>query len=136
MIRLAPLWEIDAIWPHIAEGMKECCDRSGGDITPDWLFMTCRRGEALLLLIEDGDKRVLGALICRPEVWAGERVLRISGACGVEMARWIEELRAYREWPDMLGFSRAIFEGRKGWGAVPGVRVIRQVYEVDIGNGR
>lgn len=136
MIRLAGLLEVDAIWPHIAEGMKECCRRSGGDITPDWLFMQCRKGDALLFIVTEGDA-LLAAMVCTSGQWGSSRVLRIVGATGWAIDRWIDELTEYREWVDRLGFSKVVFEGRAGWQRViPKARVLRQVYEVDLGDGR
>lgn len=133
MIRLASLFEVDAIWPHIAEGMKDCCERSGGDITPDWLFIACRKGEAILLTFEADKHEILGALIAVPQQWANERVLRILGLCGREMDRWLEDLKAYNP---PLGIEKVIFEGRPGWAKVPGVREIRRVYEMEMSHGR
>ena len=132
MIRLASLFEIDAIWPHIAEGMKDCCGRSGGDITPDWLYLACRKGEAILVTFEDSERHILGGLVAVPQQWANDRVLRILALCGRDMADWLDDLKAYNP---PLGIEKAIFEGRAGWAKVPGIREIRRVYEVDL-NGR
>jgi len=132
MIRLASLFEVDAIWPHIAEGMKDCCERSGGDITPDWLYLACRKGEAILVTLEDSERHILGGLIAVPQQWANDRVLRILALCGRDMADWLDDLKAYNP---PLGIEKAIFEGRAGWAKVPGIREIRRVYEVDL-NGR
>jgi hypothetical protein len=133
MIRLAAIAEIDAIWPRIAAGMEECCRRSGGDITPDWLFFTCRKGDALLAVIEDGEGEFQAALIAAPQAWGGRRVLRILALSGRDMAGWLEELTAF-ELP--LGIDTVIFEGRAGWGRIPGVREIRRVYEADMKGAR
>lgn len=133
MIRLANLFEIDAIWPHIAEGMKECCERSGGDITPDWLFLSCRKGEAILVTFEDGDRRIAGGLVASPQQWAGGRVLRILAITGRDMKGWLDDLLAYNP---PLGIDKVIFEGRSGWARVPGVREVRRVFELDMSDGR
>lgn len=129
MIRLAGLAEIDTTWPKIAAGMEACCRRSGGDITPDWLFFACRRGEALLALVEDGEGEIEAALIAAPQVWGGRRVLRILALCGRDMAGWLGELKAFKP---PLGIDTVIFEGRAGWSRVPGVREVRRVYETDL----
>jgi hypothetical protein len=128
MIRLVPIAGVDAIWPRIAAGMEECCRRSGGDITADWLFFGCRKGEALLAVVEDGDE-IAGALIATPQYWDGRRVLRILALCGRDMASWLEELKAFRP---PLGIEKVIFEGRAGWSRVPGVREVRRVYEAEL----
>lgn len=134
MIRLASQFEVDTIWPHIAEGMKDCCDRSGGDMTPVWLFMACRKGEAILVTFEDAKREIQGGLIATPQIWAGEQVLRILALCGRDMGDWLADLKAYNP---PLGIEKVIFEGRAGWKrALPGVREIRRVFEVDLGNGR
>lgn len=136
MIRLAGVEEVDALWPVFADGMQECCRRSGGDITPDWLFMCCRRGEALLFVI-DVEGKPKAALVARPEQWGPDRVLRLIAAAGTEMDRWLGELSDHRAFIDRLGISKVIFEGRKGWErVVPKARVLRHVYEVDLNHGR
>lgn len=132
MISLVPLIHIDAVWPHIAEGMKKACTRAGGDITPDWLFEICRKGDALLFVAHENNA-VMAGLVCKVENWSGRRVLRILAAAGWRMERWLPALRDYREWLQRLGVNQVIFEGRKGWERVlPRARVVRQVYEVDI----
>jgi hypothetical protein len=132
MIRLAAVAEVDAIWPKIAAGMEECCRRSGSDITPDWLFFACRKGEAMLVVVEDGDE-IAGALIAASQYWGGRRVLRILALCGHDMASWLDELRAIKP---LLGIEKVIFEGRAGWSRVPGVRELRRVYEADLEGAR
>jgi hypothetical protein len=134
LIDLVPLAHIDAVWPDLAEGMKKACIRGGGDLTPSWLFEICRKGEALLFVAHE-DGKVMAGLVCRVENWSGTKVLRILALTGHSMKTWLSELRAYRAWLDNLDIETVIFEGRKGWGILPGAEVIRQVYRVDI-NGR
>lgn len=132
MITLVPLSHVDQIWPALADGMKEACRRGGGDLTPDWLFTVCRKGDALLFVAHD-ELEIQAGMICRVENWSGERVLRILAACGWDMGRWLPSVCDYREWLDSIGVAKVVFEGRKGWErAVPRARVLRQVYEVDI----
>lgn len=112
--------------------MKKACTRAGGDITPDWLFEICRKGDALLFVAHE-ENVVMAGLVCRVENWSGRRVLRIQAAAGWGLERWLPALRDYREWLQRLGVNQVIFEGRKGWQRVlPRARVVRQVYEVDI----
>lgn len=168
MIRLIGLNEVDAIWPSIAEGMAACCKKSGGDITPDWLFMSCRRGDALLYVVEktgrvlsEGkitylepkgiaygstaewveQKTLAGALIGQPQIWAEERVLRVTAFCGADMETWLEEL-LHTRLLSQIGIGKVVFDGRAGF--LPWlqellgkerVRVVRQVYELDLTRG-
>lgn len=132
MISLIPLSHVDQVWPHLSEGMKEACRRGGGDLTPDWLFAVCRKGDALLFVAHD-DLVIQAGLVCRVETWSGQRVLRILAACGWDMDQWLPAVREYREWLRNLDISRVVFEGRRGWQrAIPQARVLRQVYEVNI----
>ena len=132
MISLVPLSHIDGVWPAIANGMKEACWRCGGDITPDWLFQICRKGEALLFVAHEGEE-IKAGLVCRVENWSGAKVLRIQAACGMNMETWLQSVMDYREWLDNLAIEKVIFEGRKGWERmVPQARVLRQVYEVEL----
>lgn len=131
-IRLVALHEVDAVWPLLAEGMKEACRRSGDDLTPWFLLQSARRGDALLFVIVAGGTLRAG-LVARPESWGGRRVLRILALAGEEMARWLPLLRAHRQWCDALGVEAVVFEGRPGWQrAVKDARVVRVTYEVEL----
>jgi hypothetical protein len=129
-IRLVALHEIDAVWPLVAEGMKEACRRSGDDLTTWFLLQSVRRGDALLFVaIADG--LLKAALMCRPEVWAERRVLRILALAGADMEAWLPALMAERNWRDALDVEAVVFEGRPGWQRViKNARVVRATYEV------
>lgn len=140
MIRLASLFEIDAIWPHIAEGMRDCCERFTDDLTPDWVLGGCRQGNLFLFVFEEDakgytGKHILGALVARAETRQGKRALCILALCGFDMGKWIGDLRTH-SWPAQMGFAKIVFEGRKGLGRViPEAREIRRVFELDLSNG-
>jgi hypothetical protein len=129
-IRLVALHEIDAVWPLVADGMKEACRRSGDDLTTWFLLQSVRRGDALLFVaIADG--LLKAALVCRPEVWAERRVLRILALAGADMEAWLPALMAERNWRDALDVEAVVFEGRQGWQRViKNARVVRATYEV------
>lgn len=140
MIRLASLFEVDAIWPHIAEGMKDCCERFTDDLTPDWVLTGCRQGNLFLFVFEEDakgytGKRILGALVARAENRQGKRALCILALTGFDMAKWLTDLRAF-SWPRDMGFEKLVFEGRAGLAYVmPDAREVRRVFEVDLENG-
>jgi hypothetical protein len=129
-IRLVALHEVDTVWPLIAEGMKECCRRSGDDLTPWFLLQAVRRGNALLFVMIAGGL-LKAALVCRPEVWGVRRVLRILALAGADMDAWLPALMAERTWRDALDVEAVVFEGRPGWQrVVKNARVVRATYEV------
>jgi len=139
VIRLVPAGEVDQVWPDIAEGMKEACRRCGDDVSVWHLFSWVRRSDALLFIAaaDIGPEESQAALVVRPEQWGGRPVLRILALTGWDIDRWLPELAAHRDWPDMLGAKTVIFEGREGWKRkLPQARVVRSIYEVDMDNGR
>ena len=136
MIRLVPAGEVDQVWPEIAEGMREACRRCGDDVSAWHLFSWVRRSDALLFAAM-ADGSIKAALVVRPEQWGGRQVLHILALTGWDIDRWLPELAAHRDWPDMLDIQTVIFEGREGWKRkLPQARVVRSIYEVDMDNGR
>jgi hypothetical protein len=131
-IRLVALHEVDAVWPLLAEGMKEACRRSGDDLTPWFLLQSVRRGDALLF-VAVGEGMLKAGLVCRPEAWGARRVLRILALTGWEMGEWLPVLSEHRAWCDALDVQSVIFEGRQGWQrVVKNARVVRTIYEVKL----
>lgn len=125
MIRLVPVLLVDAAWPALIDGMERACQRSGGQYTAAWLHGLCRRGEAYLVV--DGDP-VRAGVVCQEQNWSGRTVLNVLAAAGKPydaggFARFAKTV---------LRANRIVFEGRKGWERLPGVRVVRHVYEMDI----
>jgi hypothetical protein len=129
-VRLVALHEVDALWPLLAEGMKEACRRSGDDLTTWFLLQSVRRGDALLFVAIAGGA-LKAALVCRPEVWGARRVLRVLALAGADMDAWLPMLMAERTWRDALDVEAVVFEGRPGWQrVVKNARLVRATYEV------
>ena len=131
MIRLAGVHEIDTIWPLLEKGMAEACRRGRGTADPYWLWTICRRSEAMLFYVLDG-QTVKAGCVCEVQNVQGERVLKIHALCGMGSKEWLKELSAYAA--NFLHVTKGVFEGRPGWGRLPGVKLVRSVYEVDLIN--
>lgn len=130
MIRLAHILEIDAMWPHLQDGMAIACQKGGAQYTETWLHTLCRRGDAYLVVdLDDGEIRA--AVVCQEQNWTGRIVLNCLAACGREMDEWLEPLREFGN--RTFRVEKYVFDGRPGWQRTPGVRVLRYVYEVDAG---
>lgn len=127
MIQLVPVLLVDTVWPQLIEGMSEACRRGGGQYTQDWLHSLCRKGEAYLVVDLEGET-VNAAVVCQNQVWSGKSVLYLLACCG----------RPYRPRPFIdfakgnFSFDTIVFEGRKGWGKLPGVRTVRHVFEMEV----
>lgn len=108
--------------------MIEACRRGGGQYTEGWLHQAARRGDAYLLIEVDGGE-VRGGLVCQEQNWSGRTVLNVLAATGRDARKWAADLKAFAA--DNFSVESIVFEGRPGWGrVVPGVRVLRHVYEV------
>lgn len=133
MIRLAGPADVDRAWPLIAEGLREACERTGGDISPGYLWQECRAMRCFLLVAND-EATITGASVWRPETWGGGEVLRCLAMYGRE-----DDFRDLAEAALAVmkgcGATRVMFEGRKGWArskAFEGLRMkeVRTLYEI------
>lgn len=130
---LAGAHQIDALWGKVSHGLEAACRRSGGDLTADYLWAECRSGRAFLVVVSS-DTWITGASVYRFEQWTSGKVLRCLALYGTGMADWLPQLLSLlREMARAGGALRLVTEGRTGFArALPKVRVLRQVYEMDI----
>lgn len=129
MIQLVPVFQVDAIWPHLKEGMEKACKRGGGQYAHDYLWTMCRRGDAMLVVIRDGE-HIKGGVVCEVQNWTGRQVLYVHAACGSDMKSWLQALHGFGT--THFGVQSIIFQGRPGWKVTPGVKVVRHVFEVAV----
>ena len=110
--------------------MRKACEKGGRQFTEDGLHLTCRRGDAYLVLMME-DSKIETAVVIQPQQWANMQVLHVLAATGGDRTGWWEPMVAWgRE--TFPGCSHLIFDGRPGWGRMPGVKVLRHVFEVDL----
>lgn len=131
-MQFVPVLLVDRYWPQIREGMETACKRGGGQYTEGWLHAICRRGEAMLVADVEDD-RVRAAFVLQEQNWSGRVVIFLHAACGFDMGEWFNALREFGA-ANFPG-KPVIFEGRPGWGRMPGVKVVRHVFEVEAGYG-
>ena len=130
MIQIVPMFQVDAVWPHLKDGMETACSKGGGQYTHDWLWTLCRKGDAFLIVAVE-DEAVKGGVVCQVQNWTGRMVLNVLAACGRDMKSWLQAMTDYGL--AQFGVQAIVFEGREGWrNVVPGVRVVRCVYEVKV----
>lgn len=132
MIHLVQLWRIDDVWPLVAPGMEKAIQRSYSDRSVGELFTDCRCGAKLLYVFVNEDRAEASMIV--DIVGDLMRVIafaRIDGA-PLRLKAWMEEFVTH-DWSP-LGVKRMRTDGRLGWEkVVPGIRVIRQVYELEFG---
>jgi hypothetical protein len=130
VIQLVPVFQVDAVWPHLQKGMGIACKKGGGQYTAGWLHQICRNGEAYLV-VDIEENAIRAGAVVQEQNWSGRVVLRVQAACGHSMKLWLTEMLKFG--PEVLGVKNIVFDGRPGWGCrIPGVRVVRHVYEVAI----
>lgn len=129
MISLVPVFQVDAIWPHLMKGMEKACLKGGGQYTQDWLWTLCRKGDAMLVVITEGEQ-IKGGVVCEVQNWTGKQVLYVHAACGRDMKSWLQALHEFGT--SQFGVQSIIFEGRPGWKVTPGVKVLRHVFEIEV----
>ena len=129
---VVPLWQIDGIFEHIAEGLQKSCDRTGGDIDAAYLFRECRSAAAMLVVAAENEL-IIGAVVLRFENWSGKSVLRTLALWCNGDGAW-ESLNAKaHEIGRQFGAKSLIAEGRKGWERrYPNAKILRSLYEVPL----
>jgi len=131
MIRLVHPFEVDAIWQHLQDGMERALRKPDSNRSVLELYQACRVGAWFLHVVEE-DGKIIAGIITEPAEHPRGRYLRIRALCGWEMERWLPEMLKH-DWLKMLGFKFALFEGRRGFERkIPGVKVVRQVYELEL----
>lgn len=123
--------QIDTVWPHIQDDMKRAC-RHGGNVTPSWLYQTCRAGQNFLFLIERDGSILASFVAAFIEDWPGGPVVKIVALGGRNLADWVDELDAW-QWPRRFGIERYVFEGRAGLGKVfPRAKQLYATYSIEV----
>lgn len=128
MIRLIQPAEVDYVWPMIAEGMERACEKAGSSYSNLDFYRMCRTGAAFLHIVTQ--EGIVGAVVTEPGMSRRGPFIKAVAMCGEDMERWIPDLVALDLWK---GARFARFEGRRGLqDKVPGAKVIRQVYELEL----
>lgn len=137
MFHLAQPAEVDAVWPHIADGFNEAMERTGGDISTGYLWQQCRNGNAFLVVVAR-EGQIVGASVWRPETWTSGEKFRCLALHGENAGDWfadlIEEMRAMAK---RCGAGQVVFEGREGWASSKLLRgekpkKLRTLYEIEV----
>jgi hypothetical protein len=125
--------EIETLWPLIADGMKRACERTGGNVTPSWLYQTCRTGDAMLFAIHD-EAQFQAAFVGRfihdqPE----GSLFKFVALTGRGMKDWLPGLIVWaRTWPRQFGVKKVVTDGSGAWARIPGFRVRVVTYEANV----
>jgi hypothetical protein len=133
---LVPLWHIDSAFEQVAQGLQKSCDRSGGDLDAAYLHQQCR-SSASMLVIASNDTDIIGAVVLRFENWSGKSVLRTLALWCNGLGVWDALDAKAHEIGRQFGAKSLVAEGRKGWERrYPNAKVIRQLYEIGLDDGR
>lgn len=129
-VDLANVTQIDRLWPFVYDGLENACQKTGGDITADSLWVECRSGKAYLIVIA-AEKKIVGASVWRFEQWTSGKKFRCLALYGHDFKGWWAE--HYRLLETMMkagGATAFVWEARKGFERIaPESKVLRQLYE-------
>jgi hypothetical protein len=133
MIEIVPMVMVDGIWPKVQKGFAEACRKGGEQFSEAWLHVTCRRGDAYLCLMHE-DNDIYTAMVLQEQQWQDRQVLYVLATTGHDRKDWWKDVI---DWATVTfpGCKNFVFEGRPGWGKMPGVRVLRHCYEMDMDHG-
>lgn len=133
MIDICPMHLVDSIWPTVRMGFAEACRKGGNQFSEAGLHLSCRTGEAYLVLMMEGSD-LFCAVIVQEQQWTNRQVLHVMAATGGDRTAWWDPMI---EWAGQAfpGCKALVFDGRPGWGRMSGVKVIRHVYEVELSRG-
>ena len=133
MIAICQMHLVDSVWPALRTGFVEACRKGGNQFSEAGLHLACRTGEAYLCLMTEGQDIVM-AVVVQEMQWTDRQVLSVLAVTGGDRAGWWEPMI---EWgrEAFPGCKSIVFDGRPGWGRMPGVKVLQHVYEMDLGHG-
>jgi hypothetical protein len=124
---------VDRVWPQIREGMAKACEKGGNQVSEAWLHVSCRRGDMYLALLHEGGdmEPVALAAVLQEQQWLNRQVLYVLAITGHDTQEHLAEML---EWSGKTfpGCKTVVFEGRDGWSALPGVRMLRRTFEMDL----
>ena len=116
-----------AVWPYVVKGCV------GGGADPREMMNMALRGSVVVwVAIVDND--IKGAVVTEVNDWPENRALRILSLGGDGMKDWIGAVvETLRDHARTNGCDRLVTEGRRGWERVLGLKPVRFVYEMEIG---
>jgi hypothetical protein len=129
---LWPTAQVDAIWPHIAEGIHRSCVKSGGQLSAGWLWQECRAGNAYLYIVSDGEA-LHGASIFAFREWpSGLRYVGLA-LWGQDAKDWFEILHEKVKEDARQGGAVAVVDaarpGMKNYYKSKAIKTVQIVYE-------
>jgi hypothetical protein len=134
-VEFVPIPYVDSVWNVIRPGMARACEKGGGQIHEGYLRTLCRSGQAYLTVQINDQEIIEGAAVVQENHWPTGWVLEVIACSGPDMEVWVPNMINYAK-EQFRHCTRLVFEGREGWKAMPGVRVVRHVYEMDLNDGQ
>jgi len=117
--------QIDEVWPsvrgHIQKSLDECDDLKIGE-----MYTFCRSGQGFLFVSEILD----AALIMGFERRNGIESARVYAMGSEAHADWKTVFEQIRKFAYANGAEKMVFQGRKGWSKILGVKPKYYIYEV------
>jgi|SRR6056300_76764 len=121
---------VDDTWPLIAGGLIKACNRTGGRVTPDYLYRCCITGDKTYVVTSDEENLPFMACVVTFENWGGERVCYINATHGTRMRESMELLKG---WAKYHGATSVTWDGTEGYKKTfPEAETVSQTYKLEI----
>lgn len=131
-VSLVSVPNVDAVWPHVADGIDQAVKRCDSDLTVAFLWQLCRSGTGFLIIASDDDNRIVAATIHRFEPYRSGMKLCCLAAWGPGMKWWLKDMKAVATIIAKAGGANAfITEGSDAYlRMLPGSKKVRTLIEV------
>ena len=115
-IYIAPMSDIDLIWPDYARGLEHACRRGNAvNLTAGTLWQMCRSGHAFFVVCEEYGKPKCVS-VWRFETPDHPQNFRCLALYGHDIKSWIKELPEFaKNIALMNGANKLVVSGRKSW---------------------
>ena len=133
-IEICPTHLVDSIWPTLRQGFVDACQKGRQPVFRGRAAPDLSDGRSLSRPDDRGQQIIVVPSSLQEQQWANRQVLSVLAVTGGDRTGWWDPML---EWGGQAfpGCRTLVFDGRPGWGRMPGVKVLRHVYEVDLDHG-
>lgn len=124
-IKLVGVHQIDGVWPLIKHQIAAALERCD-DLSLTGLYALCRSGHGFLFVSDD----LKTSAIVSFETRNGTESARILALGSDANTDWKSDIEVIREFAKANGAEKVVFQGRKGWARVMGIKPKYYHYEV------
>lgn len=124
-IQLVGIQHIDGVWPSIKHQIKAAITKCD-NLSLSGLYGICRSGQGFLFVSDD----LKTSAIVSFETRNGTESARILALGSDANTDWKSDIEVIRKFANANGAEKVVFQGRKGWARVMGIKPKYYHYEV------